>query len=58
MLLTVGVLATLAARSPSCTNWMKQNNGCYWMECVGDDGVQRCYEQCPGQRVAHQVRCQ
>ena|GEM_PF-1676436 len=46
--------------APSCTDWMKQENGCYWRTCVGDDGKQYCEECCPdanGNCVAQKVEC-
>jgi len=31
-----------ASAAPSCTGWMKQNDGSYWRTCVDDKGRQYC----------------
>lgn len=36
------VVGAAASPTPSCSNWLKQNDGSYWRECVGDDGRQYC----------------
>jgi hypothetical protein len=42
--------------SDSCTNWVKQDNGCYWRECVDNNGRQYCEELC-GNGPARRVPC-
>ncbi len=43
----LGMGATASA-APSCTNWMKQNNGTYWRTCVDDKGRQYCQQSYRG----------
>jgi hypothetical protein len=38
----LSIIATLALAAPSCTGWMKQNDGSYWRTCVDDKGRQYC----------------
>lgn len=42
-------LKTFVYASPSCTQWLRQPNGCYWRTCVDDNGRQYCQESCRGQ---------
>lgn len=39
----VAVPAEKVCAAPSCTDWMKQDNGTYWIECVDDNGNSHCY---------------
>jgi hypothetical protein len=34
--------STAASATPSCSNWLKQNDGSYWRECVDDSGRTYC----------------
>ena len=51
-----GVFLSRAEAAPSCTEWMKQDNGCEWRTCVGDDGKQYCEEKC-GDTISR-VKCE
>jgi hypothetical protein len=54
----VGLLfARLGRAEPSCTDWMKQKNGCDQRVCVSDQGKTYCEEQCPGDKAPHTVPC-
>jgi hypothetical protein len=35
-------IGAMALAAPSCTGWMKQNDGSYWRTCVDDKGRQYC----------------
>ena len=34
--------AGMALAAPSCTNWMRQEDGSQWRTCVDDKGQQYC----------------
>ena len=44
-----------AYAADSCTNWMRQNNGCSWRTCVDGKGKQYCLESCKGR--VNRVKC-
>ena len=35
-----------ALAADSCTNWMRQKNGCDWRTCVDEKGRQYCQQAC------------
>lgn len=38
----VSLFTSSALAVPSCTDWMKQNDGSYFRTCVDDSGKQYC----------------
>jgi hypothetical protein len=40
--LAMGLSSAMVRAAPSCTGWMKQNDGSYWRTCVDDKGRQYC----------------
>ena len=44
-----------AIAAPSCTNWMRQNDGSNWRTCVDDKGKQYC-ESSKNGRISR-VKC-
>ena len=57
--IAIGLALALSSRaiaSPSCTDWMRQDNGCSQRVCVDDNGNRYCEEICPG-GTSHRVRC-
>jgi hypothetical protein len=45
------------AAGESCTNCMKQANGCCVMVCSTGIGAPICYQCCPGQKYCSKVKC-
>jgi len=40
-----------------CSNWLRQDNGCDWRECVPDDGRTYCEQSCDGEKTIQRVKC-
>jgi len=53
--LLIDATTFIYAESDKCSDWMLQNNGCYWRTCVDSHGHQYC-EQCCGQNCSR-VTC-
>ncbi|MGA3174488.1 MAG: hypothetical protein ABSE25_08725 [Syntrophorhabdales bacterium] len=53
--LLIGATGVIHADGDSCTDWMLQDNGCYWRTCVDSQGSQYC-EQCCGKNCSR-VKC-
>lgn len=45
----------LRLEEDSCSDWMQQDNGCYWRTCVDSQGHQYCEECCQGN--CNRVEC-
>ncbi len=44
--LLLGHTARAGATADSCTDWMKQENGCYERVCTDGKGQQYCQQKC------------
>lgn len=53
---TILVAGTGASAAPSCTGWMKQNDGTHWRTCVGDNGKQYCEQAAKNGKISR-VKC-
>lgn len=44
--LLLGYAGSARAAADSCTDWMKQENGCYERVCTDSQGRQYCQQKC------------
>ena len=44
--IVLGYTSSARAAADSCTDWMKQENGCYERVCVDGKGNQYCQQKC------------
>jgi hypothetical protein len=44
--LLLGYTGSARADADSCTDWMKQDNGCYERVCTDSQGRQYCQQKC------------